>query len=152
MSTTVGEIDFLRLPCAAATLRRASRAVTQLYEDAFRPLNLTVAQYTILGVLNAFGSTSHGRIGELLASDNTTLTRVLKLMRTRGWVQSVPGQDRREKYFSLTESGQLLFHEAKPRWRAVQTTLKETYGIEEWERMFQLVDRVTIGVQKVSAK
>ena len=36
------------LPCMCASLRRAARALTQLYDDALRPLGLRATQFTVL--------------------------------------------------------------------------------------------------------
>ena len=39
------------LPCLCASFRRASRALTQLYEQALRPLGVRATQFTVLQVL-----------------------------------------------------------------------------------------------------
>src|SRR5437868_1305593 len=49
------------LPCMCASLRRASRALTQRYDDALRPLGLTITQFTILQALSLAGEISQGR-------------------------------------------------------------------------------------------
>lgn len=144
--------DLLRMPCVCATLRRASRVVTQLYEEAYRPLGLTAPQYTVMAVLTAFGEMTHSRLGELLATDATTLTRTLQLMRRRGWLSTATGKDRRERRISLTPEGSALFEQAKPIWQQVQTRLQQAYGTTDWGRMLTLVDRMTQGAQSVIAE
>lgn len=141
--------ELLRMPCVCATLRRASRVVTQLYEEAYRPLGLTAPQYTVMAVLTAFGEMTHSRLGELLATDATTLTRTLQLMRRRGWLSTATGKDRRERLISLTPEGSALFEQAKPVWQQVQSRLQQAYGTTEWGRMLTLVDRMTEGAQHV---
>ena len=44
------------LGCACANLRRAGRAVTQLYDEALRPEGLRTTQFTLLQVLARAGS------------------------------------------------------------------------------------------------
>lgn len=144
--------ELLRMPCVCATLRRASRVVTQLYEEAYRPLGLTAPQYTVMAVLTAFGEMTHSRLGELLATDATTLTRTLQLMRRRGWLSTATGKDRRERLISLTPEGTALFEQAKPVWQQVQSRLQQAYGTTEWGRMLTLVDRMTEGAQHVLAE
>ncbi len=141
--------DLLRIPCACATLRRATRVVTQLYEDAFRPFGLTAPQFTVLAVLSAFGEMTHSRLGELLATDATTLTRVLQLMTRRGWLRTNTGKDRRQRLISLSESGLEIFSQAKPAWHEVQGKLQEAYGAADWGKALSLVDRMTEGAQHV---
>ena len=67
-------------------MRRASRALTQLYEDSLRPLGLRGSQFTILQTLSLAGEVSQGELGQMLAMDSTTLTRTLAIMSRRGWV------------------------------------------------------------------
>ncbi|MFN7937124.1 MAG: MarR family transcriptional regulator [Bryobacteraceae bacterium] len=143
------EEQLLKIPCACATLRRATRVVTQLYEDAFRPMGLTAPQFTVMAVLDAFGEMTHSRLGELLATDATTLTRTLQLMTRRGWLQTAKGQDKRQRLISLSEEGKAAFERTKPVWQEVQGRLRAAYGTTDWGQMLTLVDRVTEGAQQV---
>jgi DNA-binding MarR family transcriptional regulator len=144
------EVDeLLRMPCACATLRRATRVVTQLYEEAFRPHGLTSPQFTVMAVLSAFGEMPHSRLGELLATDVTTLTRILQLMTRRGWLATSRGTDKRQRLITLSPDGVAVFEKAKPAWKEVQGRLREVYGTSEWGKMLTMVDRVTEGAIQV---
>ncbi|HEX5411043.1 MAG TPA: MarR family transcriptional regulator [Terriglobia bacterium] len=83
------------LPCACANLRRAARAVTRLYNGELQRDGIEVTQFTLLMALNKTGAIPQGALGRLLALDSTTLTRMLDLMKRRGWVQAKEGDDRR---------------------------------------------------------
>ena len=83
------------LPCMCASFRRAARALTHVYDEALRPQGLRATQFTILQALSLTGEISQGDLGDLLVLDSTTLTRTLRLMRTRGWIKERPGKDRR---------------------------------------------------------
>lgn len=144
--------ELLRIPCACASLRRASRVVTQLYEDAFRPFGVTAPQFTVLATLSAMGEMPHSRLSDLLAMDATTLSRVLQLMTRRGWLKTSSGTDRRQKLISLSEDGEALFARTKPVWHAVQHKLQNAFGGADWSKMFVLVDRVATGAQHVMEK
>src|SRR5713101_3938030 len=84
-----------KLPCMCGSLRRTSRALTQLYETALRPLGLRATQFTILQALSLAGGVTQSELGEMLALDSTTLTRTLGLMSRQGWIAERRGQDRR---------------------------------------------------------
>src|ERR1700749_4963115 len=84
------------LPCMSASLRRASRVVTQLYEDALRPTGLRGTQFTVLQALSLAGEVTQGDLGRILAMDSTTLTRTLTILSRHGWIAKRRGQDRRE--------------------------------------------------------
>src|SRR6266404_2196646 len=78
------------LPCMCGNFRRTSRALTQLYEEAMRPLGLRATQLTILQALSRAGEVSQGQLGEMLAMDSTCLTRTLAIMRRQGWITETP--------------------------------------------------------------
>jgi DNA-binding MarR family transcriptional regulator len=97
------------LPCACAGLRRASRAVTQLYDAALRPFGLRVTQFTLLQFLaTADRPLPQGVVGQLLVVDSTTLSRTLRPLETAGWIRRVSGADARERCLELAPAGRRL--------------------------------------------
>jgi len=48
------------LPCLCGNVRRTARALTQLYEEALRPLGLRGNQFTILQALALAGEVTRG--------------------------------------------------------------------------------------------
>ena len=128
------------LPCACATLRRAARAVTQLYDAALRPAGLRATQFTILQALSLTGSTPQGTLGELLALDSTTLTRTLKLLRGEGWIEFTTGEDRREHRWELTQTGLRMLERGLPHWERAQAQLKESLSKTAWENLIKGAD------------
>lgn len=128
------------LPCACAALRRAARAVTQLYDEALRPAGLRVTQFTILQVLSLSERAIQGSIGEILAIDATTLTRNLKLLEEEGWIASRPGKDRRERLWKLTAAGRRRLEGARPRWETAQARFREGMREVGWEEFMRVAD------------
>src|SRR5436305_4887488 len=112
------------LSCMCASFRRASRVLTQHYDEALRPLGLKATQFALLQALSLAGEISQGRLGEILAIDSTTLTRTLVIIERQGWVASRSGEDHRERLLSLSKDGSALFNRALPRWEKVQQELR----------------------------
>lgn len=131
------------LPCMCSSFRRASRALTQLYDQTLRPLGLRATQFTVLQVLSRTGEISQGRLGEILAMDSTTLTRTLEIMRRRGWIAERRGEDRRERWLRLAKAGEAQLNRALPAWEKVQSLLRHRVGDRAWESLFQLTNQVT---------
>jgi DNA-binding MarR family transcriptional regulator len=131
------------LPCLCANLRRAARAVTHLYEEALRPLGLRATQFTILQALELTGEITQGELGELLATDSTTLTRNLRIMRRNGWVAERHGKDRRERWLRLAKAGSAQLIRARPAWEKVQSGLAQALGQRPWHDLFTLTGEVT---------
>jgi DNA-binding MarR family transcriptional regulator len=124
-------------------LRRTSRSLSQLYEDALRPLGLRATQFTILQALALTGEVSQGRLGEILAIDSTTLTRALEIMSRRGWITTRRGNDRRERWLQLANKGEKQLSRALPIWEKVQINLGHQIGEQNWEKILRLADQVT---------
>lgn len=126
------------LPCLCGSFRRTARALTQLYEQALRPLGLRSTQFTILQVLALAGEVSQGQLGEMLAMDSTSLTRTLGIMVRQGWITTRCGKDRRERRLGLASSGERQFQNSLPVWEKVQSRLRRQLGAEAWENLLEL--------------
>ena len=131
------------LPCLCGSFRRTSRALTQLYEEALRPLELRATQFTILQALSLAGEVSQGQLGEMLAMDSTSLTRTLAIMRRQGWIAERRGEDRRERWLRLANAGEVKLRRALPVWEKVQSRLRRQLGEQAWDNLLQLTYQVT---------
>jgi DNA-binding MarR family transcriptional regulator len=131
------------LPCMCATLRRASRAITQLYDEALRPTGLTTTQFTILQVLALAGGVTQGELGRMLAMDSTTLTRTLDILLKQRWVNKRRGEDKRQWRLSLAPKGEIQLSEATPHWEKAQAQLRGRLGLDRWKNLATLSDELS---------
>jgi DNA-binding MarR family transcriptional regulator len=131
------------LPCMCANFRRTSRALTQLYENALRPLGLRATQLTILQALSRAGEVSQGQLGEMLAMDTTSLTRTLAIMSRQGWIAGRRGKDKRERRLRLSSTGERKLRCAMPVWERTQSQLRGQLGEQAWNSLLQVTHRVT---------
>ena len=129
------ERPLIALPCACANLRRASRAVTQVYDEELRETGLRTTQFTLLQALELTAPVTQGRLADLLFIDSTTLTRSLRPLIQKGWVASVPGSDKREHSLLLTSLGRKELKQAQPHWQRAQERLRKSLGDRDWERL-----------------
>jgi DNA-binding MarR family transcriptional regulator len=131
------------LPCLCGSLRRTSRALTQVYEQALRPLGLRATQFTILQVLAQAGEVSQVQLGAMLAMDSTSLTRTLAIMARHDWITERRGEDRRERRLRLAKAGEAQLHRALPVWQKVQLRLRRRVGEGAWNHLLQLTNQLT---------
>ena len=96
--------------CIATRLRLATRVITKVYDDALRPLGLTVAQLSMLVVAEDRGLIRQSEVGAELQLDDSTLSRNLERMRTGGWLEEVPADDARVHSYRLTPAGRKRLH------------------------------------------
>jgi DNA-binding MarR family transcriptional regulator len=126
-----------------ASLRRTSRALTQIYEDALRPAGLRGTQFTLLQALSLTGEVTQGQLGEILAMDSTTLTRTLNIMNRHGWIAKRRGKDRREWRMRLSRAGEIQFQHALSYWQKAQTSVRRQLGKELSDNLMKLTQDVT---------
>ena len=114
----------VRDTCLCLHLQRAARAVGRRFDDAFRPLDLTNGQFSLLMSLNRADPATIGQVARLLAMDRTTLTAALKPLERRRLVRvTVDAVDRRNRRLALTEDGRALLAAALPIWRREHAAL-----------------------------
>ena len=104
------------IPCLCFALRQASRAVSRLYDEELRSVGLRTTQYSLLQGLRRSGEVRQRDLAERTLHDETSLTRSLRPLVEAGWVAVRTGDDRREKWFRITDDGVAKLQEARPAW------------------------------------
>jgi hypothetical protein len=74
------EVSQVPATCMGMHVRRASRIITQVYDAALRPVGLVLSQFTVLVCIELMVSVPITRLAQELYTDQTTLTRNLKLL------------------------------------------------------------------------
>src|SRR2546421_9011736 len=121
-------IDTIARTCIAVRLGLLNRVVTNLYDDALRPLGLKVSQLNILIVTAKLGLARPAQTCEILQLDTSTLSRNVKPLQAHGWLEVVPDEDARTQPFRLTPQGRRLIEKAVPAWEEAQRQATELLG------------------------
>ena len=116
-------------PCTCGRLRRATRALTQLYDDLMAPSGLRITQFSLLRTLAREGATRMSALAEVLLLDRTALSRTLDPLVERGLVAIVPGRDARTREISLTRKGEHALRGAEPYWKRAQNQVTNRLGV-----------------------
>jgi len=115
----------VRDACLCLHVQRAARVLARRFDEAFRPLDLTNGQFSLLMSLNRPQPPSIGNVATLLAMDRTTLTAALKPLLRRGLVAvSVDKKDRRSRLLRIRPAGRALLARAFPIWRQAHAELE----------------------------
>jgi DNA-binding MarR family transcriptional regulator len=136
-------IDKVARECVAVRLRMLNRAVTNIYDDALRPLDLKVSQMNILVAAAKMGTARPAQVCEHLHLDVSTLSRNVERMKARGWLEVVPGDDARTQPFRLTPQGRKLLEKAVPAWSKAQQQVKKALGDAFVEQLNHAMKRVS---------
>ena len=135
-------IDTIAGECIAVRLRMLNRVVTNIYDEALRPLGLKVSQMNILVAAAKMGTARPAEISERLHLDVSTLSRNVERMKARGWLEVVPDDDGRAQPFRLTAQGRKLLEKAAPIWGQAQGQAERLLGGAIVEQLGEAVSRI----------
>ena len=121
-------IDTIAGECIAVRMRMLNRVVTNIYDEALRPLGLKVSQMNILVAAGKMGLARPAEICDRLHLDVSTLSRNVERMKARGWLEVIPDDDGRAQPFRLTNDGRKLLEQAAPAWKKAQKQAKSLLG------------------------
>jgi DNA-binding MarR family transcriptional regulator len=119
--------------CVCGALRMATRAVTQIYDDAMRPCGLRVTQYGLLLRIRRLEPVSAAALEDALLADQTTLARALKVLEADGLIRRAPHPDKRIKRIELTAKGRKRLAQAHRLWAAAQSRMVGLIGAAAWD-------------------
>jgi DNA-binding MarR family transcriptional regulator len=121
--------------CAATNFRKASRGVTQLFDQILAPCGLRSTQLTILVAAQVLSPCGLGRLARELVMDRTTVTRNIKPLELQGLLEVAGKAGRGGKTIQVTEAGRKAMLRALPYWKEAQAGLIRRIGQDRWERV-----------------
>jgi DNA-binding MarR family transcriptional regulator len=123
------------LRCTCFNLRKAARAVTQLYDEFLRSSGLRSTQFSLLMVIRGRGPIRITELAEMAVMDRTTLKRNVELLEREGLVRIEPGTDARVREVSLTAAAEKRLAQALPLWQRAQAYVTGELGQGRAERL-----------------
>jgi len=138
-------IDKIAGECVAVRLRMLNRVITNIYDNALRPLDLKVSQMNILVAAAKLGTARPLEVCQYLHLDVSTLSRNVDRMRARGWLEVVSDRDKRSQPFRLTARGRKLLERAIPAWGEAQEEVTKVLGDRFVAQLNQATKRVSDG-------
>lgn len=117
--------------CCATAMRKASRRITQFYDDALAPSGLRSTQYAILAELDARAQCppTLQELADALVLDRSALGHNLKPLERDGLIgQQQSIEDRRRRLITLSAEGRATFEHAQDLWKHAQDHFLEVFG------------------------
>lgn len=118
--------------CACNNLRRASRAVTQYFDDKLQAAGLRSTQLVILLAIMQNDNAGIAQLARVLGMDASTLNRNLRPLTQRRLVSISESKTGQRKKISLTETGRKAIEEASPIWETAQNQITERLGLDRY--------------------
>lgn len=120
-------------PCCATALRKASRRLTQLYDNALMPSGLRSTQYAILAEVGrrAKAPPTMQELAGALVLDRSALGHNLRPLERDGLLAlRESAEDRRRRHVVLTPGGRAKFNQARSLWQSAQDRFMAAFGEE----------------------
>lgn len=115
-------------PCNCLSLRQATRRVTQLYDQAFAPIDLRATQFSLLAQVEQLAPITLNALATAMVMDRATLGHNVRPLEARGLLQLKVGVDRRRREVSLTKAGGDRLAEGRKLWRQAQRSFEDEIG------------------------
>ncbi len=125
--------------CACFNLRKASRAVSKLFDDTLQPIGLRSTQFVTLLAIFLNEPIGLSALSREMVADRSTLTRNLNVLEREGVIRSKPLRGRARLY-SLTDKGRRVLADGVPLWEKAQSRFVEQLGAKNWSGMLSGLD------------
>ena len=142
MTKPATTVETIATSCIAGRLRLLNRVITNLYDDALRPLGVKLSQGNVLAVTAKLGVARPAQVCEILELDTSTLSRTVDRMVENGWLEILPDEDGRSHPFRLTDRGRRLMEKAIPAWERAQAEARKLLGEDGLRLLDAAIQRV----------
>jgi DNA-binding MarR family transcriptional regulator len=118
--------------CNGTALRKATRRVSQLYDEILAPCGLRSTQRSILvHIARGGGAPTMGELAAALVLDRSALAHNLKPLERDGLVVvAVDPADKRSRLIRLTREGEAKLAESTALWARAQHRFETAFGAE----------------------
>jgi DNA-binding MarR family transcriptional regulator len=123
--------------CTCGELRKAARAITLLYDNAFKSSGLLSTQFNVLQAIYNIDSIRISDLANKLGMDRTTLTRNLSVLERQGFIKISQGKDHRARIVTITQKGRNSVTKTISLWNEVQHKVKDQMGESSWRELMQ---------------
>lgn len=137
-------------PCACTSVRKANRALSRYYEQAFLGSSLSLTQFSILRTLVREGATPLSELADILVMERTSLYRTISPLDMNGAVELKEGHNKKIKVAHITPYGKQLIKECEPLWQEAQNSFIETIGKDQWNAAFPILQSIPSLVSELS--
>jgi DNA-binding MarR family transcriptional regulator len=110
-------------------LRKASRRLSQLYDEALAGYGIKITQRSILEHIVQAGAPSVSELADAMTMDRSAMTRNLQPLEREGWIKLlVNPEDRRSRHVAITVAGHRKLAETFEAWKTAQAGFERAFG------------------------
>ncbi|MBA9027947.1 MarR family winged helix-turn-helix transcriptional regulator [Peribacillus huizhouensis] len=124
------------------------RLFTKKLNEQLLQYGLFHSQWSIVYFLKTKGPTTLVEIGEYLNVEKPTITRTVQRLSEGGFIEQVPGKDRREKRIQLTEAGEEVYIACREATNEFECKIMDGISEQEKEAVYQTLTKLCVNLEK----
>ncbi len=117
--------------CNCLKLRRASQAITKVYDKYLESSGIKISQYLILKTISRTQPVNVSDLAANVRLDRTTLVRSLKPLEQRELISDIAKEGTRNRQLVLSEYGKETLAKATALWMEAQDYIEQYLGKED---------------------
>lgn len=136
--------------CLNAKLRKLHRIINGAYMTNLKPFGLRGSMLSILFIIGKRPGINQKSIADTLILDQSTMSRDLKKLVDKGWVDFYKGgEDARNKQLQLTNKGIELLEEVTPIWERMHLSVEEILGRHNIQQIDLITNALSAHVDEI---
>jgi len=129
--------------CICVNLRRAARAVSQIYDEALAESGIKITQFSLLRAVERNEPVAISALADELELDRTTMARNLGPLERDHFVKLTAGSDQRVTEVRLTPKGRAALAKALPLWENAQAGIASLLASGRVEQLREIATEAT---------
>jgi len=138
--------------CVCTNLRRATRAISNMYDLALASSGLKITQFSLLRAVQRNEPVAITALADEMALDRTTLARNLAPLQRDRLVELKPGSDQRVTEVRLTRAGREAIAAALPLWKKTQVDIGRLLSDGRIEQLREIAAEVSAAAESFASK
>lgn len=138
--------------CVCTNLRRATRAISNMYDVALASSGLKITQFSLLRAVQRNEPVAITALAEEMALDRTTLARNLSPLERDKLVELKPGSDQRVTEVRLTRAGREAIAAALPLWKKTQAEVSRLLSDGRIEQLREIAGEASAAAEAFASK
>ncbi|MBC3796072.1 MarR family transcriptional regulator [Acetobacterium paludosum] len=132
--------------CNCLNMRRASQAITEIYDHYLVPSQISISQFSILKHIHAMEPVSVSALAAEIRLDRTTLVRNLKPLEHLDLIHDIAQPGTRNRQLCLTIKGKEKMEQAHVYWNQAQAQIEAQLGQEDSQILQDLLLKIEVMV------
>jgi DNA-binding MarR family transcriptional regulator len=135
----------------AFKINKIANQVNSTFNQMLQPFDIALEQRVTLDIIKHEKDITLTKISHILSKDKTTISRTLRTLEKKGFIQKNDNsKDKRVSFIELTKRGEEVLSDTEEITNSFRNALLSEMDNDEAQKLFELLDKVTLGLKEKS--